>query len=180
MNSKNVSSQMHKRFHILDEMIEKGYIETIKPKVKWLPSLCFSPKKTSEFNHATQEIQKEFKRNMFSIYAFFLSGYAFTQTKLEKDYFIVASIYYSMNAGIYAIISNPMLNIAIGLSFQTVMSQAFVFSRYYQYNTYDRCPSNRSVFSTICLLLIYGSIAQIPAMIIYISLKFIYTFIVIK
>lgn len=38
MSFENVSPQMQRRFEILDEMVEKGYIKPVKPLQSWLPT----------------------------------------------------------------------------------------------------------------------------------------------
>lgn len=150
MMLENVSPQMQKRFEILDEMIAKGYIEPVKPFFSWLPTLCHHPKKTSNFHNAPQELKQQFTF-MFSWYAFFLAIFAFTQTRLEKDYLIYISIF----IGIFSLILPTPFDTGIGIGANFYFSQVFVFSRYYQYKTYGRCASNRSTFSTICISLIY-------------------------
>ena len=162
MSIDNVSLQMQKKFEILDEMIKNGYIKPIKPSFSWLPSLCFYPNKTAKFNNAPQELKQQF---IFSWYAFFLAPFAFAQTRLAKDYSIMVLI-------ILTIISflPPGLSYITEIAFSVVISQVFVCTRYYQYKTYGRCPSNRNIFSTICLGLIIRVLIQIPSIIISILL----------
>jgi hypothetical protein len=150
MSFENVSPQMERRFQILDEMVEKGYIEPVKPLQSWLPTLCFSPPKTTKFPDAPLELKEEFDR-MFSWYAFFFAICAFLQTKLEIDYLKFITITIVIAAFLPASIIDSILGLAINI----FMGKVFIFSRYYQYKNYGRCPSNRSIFSTICLSLIY-------------------------
>ena len=155
MNFENVSPQMQKRFEILDEMVEKGYIEPVKPLQSWLPTLCFSPAKTTKFPDAALELKEQFDR-MFSWYAFFLAICAFLQTKLEIDYLKFITITLVIAAFLPpSIINSYMIDSILGLTINIFMGKVFIFSRYYQYKNYGRCPSNRSTFSTICLSLIY-------------------------
>ncbi|MFW9264703.1 hypothetical protein [Nostoc sp. CALU 546] len=162
MNIENVSPQMQRRFKILDEMLKKGYIKPIKPLFDFLPSLCFDAEKTSEFNNAPQELKKEFNQNMFSWYAFWLGIFAFTQTKLEKDYLI----YFSSFIVIISLLPPNPFDTGLGLGASIFLSRAFVFSRYYQYKNYGRCPSNRNTFSAIFISLIYFCILVIVSAII--------------
>lgn len=150
MSLENVSPQMQKRFEILDEMIAKGYIEPVKPFFNWLPTLCHHPSKTPNFDNASQELKYQFNF-MFSWYAFFLGIFAFTQTKLEKDFFKYTSIF----IGVFSLIPPTPFDTGIGIGAGFYFSQVFVFSRYYQYKTYGRCSNNRNTFSTICISLIY-------------------------
>ncbi len=88
---------------------------------------------------------------MFSWYALFLGIFAFTQTKLEKDFLKYTSIFIV----IFSLIPLTPFDTGIGIGANFYFSQVFVFSRYYQYKTYGKCASNRSTFSTICISLIY-------------------------
>lgn len=151
MSIENVSPQMEKRFEVLDQMIEQGYIEPVKPLFDWLPTLCYFPNKTSKFDNAPPELKNQFNF-MFSWYGFWLGIFAFVHTRLEKDYLIYASI---INLIISLIPPTPF-DFLLGLGICFYFSQCFVFTRYYQYKTHGRCPSNRNTFSTICLSLIYG------------------------
>lgn len=75
MSIENVSPQMEKRFEVLDQMIEQGYIEPVKPLFNWLPTLCYFPNKTSNFDNAPLELKKQFNL-MFSWYGFWLGIFA--------------------------------------------------------------------------------------------------------
>jgi hypothetical protein len=150
MSIENVSPQMEKRFEVLDQMIEQGYIEPVKPLFNWLPTLCYFPNKTSKFDNAPPELKKQFNL-MFSWYGFWLGIFAFIQTRLETDYLI----YISIIVVILSLIPQTAFNYVVGLGFNIYIGQCFVFTRYYQYKTFGRCPSNRNTFSTICLSLIY-------------------------
>ncbi|GCL39704.1 hypothetical protein SR1949_48320 [Sphaerospermopsis reniformis] len=151
MSIENVSPQMEKRFEVLDEMIEKGYIEPVKPLFDWLPTLCYFPNKTSNFDNAPPELKKQFNL-MFSWYAFFLGICAFLQTRLQKDYIAYASIIIIF----LSLIPPTPFDYGFGLGIAFYFSQCFVFTRYYQYKTHGRCPTNRNTFSVICLSLIYS------------------------
>lgn len=160
MSIENVSPKMQKRFDILDKLLEGGYIEPIQPVGN---SLCFTINRTAKYNSASPEVKKELEQSMFSWYAFFLTPFAFTQTKLARDYFIFLSIVIA----IQCLLQLPnSISTGIGVGVRLAMSQAFTFSRYYQYKTYGRCPHNRNVFSTICLSLIFYCLALIPGIII--------------
>ncbi|MBD2504877.1 hypothetical protein [Anabaena azotica] len=150
MSLENVSLQMQKKFEILDEMIAKGYIEPVKPLFSWLPTLCHYPNKTSNFHNAPQELKYQFNF-MFSWYAFFLGIFAFTQIRLEKDFLIYLSIF----TGIFSLIPPTQFDRVIEIGTSFYFSQIFVFSYYYQYQTYGRCASKRNIFQTICISLIY-------------------------
>ena len=168
MSFENVSPQMQERFELLDEMIEQGYIKPVKPVASWLPTLCYYPQKTAAFNNASQELKRQFNKNMFSWYGFFLPSFAFTQTRLAKDFYIVLCIY-TTTITIFWLLpeySGSSLTNVTGLVLRYFMSQIFVFSRYYQYKSHGRCPSNRNIFSTICLSIIYLCLAVIPRVII--------------
>ncbi|WP_066425079.1 hypothetical protein [Anabaena sp. 4-3] len=165
MMLENVSPQMQKKFEILDEMIAKGYIEPVKPFFSWLPTLCHHPNKTSNFHDAPQELKQQFNF-MFSWYAFFLGIFAFTQTRLEKDYLI----YISIVIVIISFMPPTPFDTGFGIGASFYFSQVFVFSRYYQYKNHGRCPSNRNTFSTICISLIYGFLLLIVSGIIQIIL----------
>ncbi|MFM7364776.1 MAG: hypothetical protein ACKO11_09830 [Cuspidothrix sp.] len=135
-------------------MIEQGYIEPVKPLFNWLPTLCYFPNKTHKFDNAPPELKKQFNL-MFSSYAFWLGIVAFTQTRLEKDYLIYVSIIIVIISSIPPTPSNYVLKAGLGLGLAFYFSQCFVFTRYYQYKTFGRCPSTRNTFATICLSLIY-------------------------
>jgi hypothetical protein len=158
----HVSFQMANRFKILDELIEGGYMEKMKPIHPMLPTLCISIK-TKKFNSAPKDLRKQYAR-MFSWYAFVLGPFAFTQTKLAKDYFIVL--------GIISIIESFMptswrsVEKAMDISFNICMSYIFIFSRYYQYQSFGKNPSRKNVFSTICFGFIWTIIAVIPGLVI--------------
>ncbi|BAY42008.1 hypothetical protein NIES2111_64040 (plasmid) [Nostoc sp. NIES-2111] len=160
MSIENVSPKMQKRFNILDKLSDGEYIKPIKPVGN---SLCFAINKTSKYNSASPELKKELEHSMFSWYAFFLAPFAFTQTKLARDYFVFISIIFA----IYCLLQLPTyISTGISAGVRLAMSQAFTFSRYYQYKTYGKCPHNRNVFSTICLGLIGYFLALIPGIII--------------
>lgn len=168
MNIKNVSAPMAERFRILDELVKGGYINKIKPIHPLLPSLCYFPQQTSKFNDAPLELKKKFRR-MFSFYAFFLSPFAFAQTKIAKDYFIIISIYMILVSLLPPQLS-PLVNKALSYTFSYIISQMFTFSRYYQYQMFGECSSNRNIFSTICLGFILLFAASFPGVIISILL----------
>lgn len=150
MSIENVSPQMEKRFEVLDKMIEQGYIEPVKPLFDWLPTLCYFPNKTSNFDNAPPELKKQFNL-MFSWYGFWLAIFAFVQTRLEKDYLICTCIITLVISGLPA----TALDYVFALGVNICAAQCFVFTRYYQYKNFGRCPSNRNTFSTICLSLVY-------------------------
>lgn len=170
MSIENVSPQMQERFEVLDEMIEQGYIEPVKPVANWLPTLCYYPQKTATFNNASQELKRQFNKNMFSWYGFFLSSFAFTHSRLAKDFYILLCIHATTISLLPPEYLESSLTNITGLVVTYFMSQIFVFSRYYQYKTYGRCPSNRNIFSTICLSIIYFCLAVIPGGIIQVIL----------
>lgn len=160
MSIENVSSPMEQRFYLLDEMVKQGYIEPIKPSISLLPSFCFSPNKTAKFDNASQEIRKKFT-NMFSWYAFLLGPFAFTQTRLAQDYFIIVCIYTTILAFL-----PPSLNFILHIVVDFFISKFFIFSRYYQYKKQGKCPTNLDVFSTIFQGIVYLFIAILPSIII--------------
>lgn len=151
MSFENVSLEMQRRFEVLDEMIEKGYIEPIKPLVDWLPTLCCLPVRTSNFDNAPENLKQKFTF-MFSWYAFLFPIFAFMQTRLARDYLICISIVDL----IMSICSFPVPYVYyLAIVINIFAARFFVFSRYYQYKTFGRCPHSRSAFSTICLSFIY-------------------------
>ncbi|KRH97663.1 MULTISPECIES: hypothetical protein [Cylindrospermopsis] len=151
MSFENVSLEMQRRFEVLDEMIEKGYIEPIKPLVDWLPTLCYSPARTSTFDNAPENLKRKFTF-MFSWYAFLFAIFAFVQTRLARDYLICIS---TINLITLIYPFSELYLYSSALVINIFAAQCFVFSRYYQYKTFGRCPHSRNAFSTICLSLIY-------------------------
>lgn len=144
----NVSPQMMTRFRVLDELIAGGYIHKTKPIHELLPTICFAPRVTSKFSEAPQELRKRYS-NFFSWYAWFFAPYSFTQTRMGKDYFIILT---GLIVVIYLIPDSWALVIkAITTTCSILISKIFVFSRYYQYQEFGRCPPSRSLFSTIAL-----------------------------
>jgi hypothetical protein len=151
MSFENLSYDMQAKIEILDEMLEQGYIEPIKPLADWLPTLCFYPKKTPKFVHAPGHLKQQFSQ-LFSWYAFSFPMFAFFQVRLEKDYLKFITIFILISSLIPSI---PILDLSLGILINIFVGKLFVFSRYYQYKTYGKCPTNRNFFSIICYSLIY-------------------------
>jgi hypothetical protein len=152
MSFQNLSYQMQVKIEVLDEMVEQGYIEPIKPLAEWLPTLCFYPKKTPKFVDAPGRLKQEFSQ-LFSWYAFSFPMFAFFQVRLERDYLKLITIILLI---VTLIPSLPILpDLFLGILINIFVGKIFVFSRYYQYKTYGKCPTNRNIFSVICFSLIY-------------------------
>jgi hypothetical protein len=105
---------------------------------------------------------------MVSWYAFFLAPFAYTQTRLEKEYFCMFA-WFCIVTEILSLLEVPAGIIrGMSIGFTGIMTRAFVASRYYQYKNYDKCPTNRNTFSTICIAFIGFFISLIPAIVIQI------------
>lgn len=138
---------MFDRFKKISFLIEEDYIEPVKPIHHLLPSLCYIPAKTAAFKTAPVEVKRKIRflkgLDWFSWYAFFLGTFAFTQTGLERDYFIIYCLYNILTA---LIPYNFHVDSLIYTFFSALMSYVFIFSRYYQYQKNGFCPTNRNTY----------------------------------
>jgi len=159
---------MEERFKMLDELISGGYIEPVKPIHPAIP-LCLIPKKTANYSKAPKYLKDKYYRDAVSWYAYFLSPFAFGQTRLELAYIVVALPLFIVTSLLGALIfrfvplslHRELVYNVILITVLGVISMFFIHSRYYQYAT-KKIPENRNVFMTILLGVLIWFVCQIP------------------